>query len=276
MSARSSEQGKRNQNVIRVALVGNGSVGKSSVCGVIKTITEKNAAKLSSGDRTYSGDGIAGFPKQYKQTLGSDWASTSFTLRGTSVLVEFTDIGGQSLRSKMLPNYLSGTHVVVFCYDVTDRASLQDVEDWIRRVREAIKEADRIQEDFQDVDDTQGRKNNRRLFYLLGNKLDLISNIQVSEQAHSKFVQENELDGGDRVSAKNGDNVVKFFAEIVGEAAGISLTPGELDAFASVVRSSVKLGDEKAEGRTVIADEIEAEDMRLEEERQKRKKCALL
>ena len=258
-------QGTSDHTIVRVALVGNGSVGKSSVCGVLRTITEKNEARLKKGDPSYSGHGVAGFPARYVQTLGSEWGRASFNIRGKSIEVAFIDIGGQSLRSQMLPNYLSGTQVVVFCYDVTDSFSLQDVEDWIKRVLESAKKSDAVREELgEDVA-------KKKLLYLLGNKIDLIEHIQVSQEKHEKFIRDNELDGGARISAKNGDNIIKFFAEVVGHAIGINLSSGELDAFESVVQSSVKLGDEEKEGRTAIADEIEKED--LEWERKQQSQC---
>ena len=45
------------------------------------------------------------------------------------------DIGGQSIGSKMLGNYIYGAQVVLLCYDITNYQSFQNLEDWYRLVR---------------------------------------------------------------------------------------------------------------------------------------------
>ena len=44
------------------------------------------------------------------------------------------DIGGQSIGSKMIGNYIYGAQVVLLCYDITNYQSFQNLEDWYRLV----------------------------------------------------------------------------------------------------------------------------------------------
>jgi GTPase SAR1 family protein len=37
------------------------------------------------------------------------------------------DIGGQSISSKMLPNYVKGSQLIWLCYDITDPQSFADL-----------------------------------------------------------------------------------------------------------------------------------------------------
>jgi hypothetical protein len=49
--------------------------------------------------------------------------------------VQVWDIGGQSIGSKMISNYIFGAQVVLLVYDITDYQSFQNLEDWYRLVR---------------------------------------------------------------------------------------------------------------------------------------------
>lgn len=82
----------------KLLLVGNGSVGKTSL---IARFVEN------------------GFTKVYKQTVGLDFFEKKIAFRDQQVCLQLWDIGGQSLNSKMLSQYLQGAHIICFCYDVT-------------------------------------------------------------------------------------------------------------------------------------------------------------
>jgi Ras-related protein Rab-28 len=51
------------------------------------------------------------------------------------VALQVWDIGGQSIGSKMIGNYIYGAQVVLLCYDITNYQSFQNLEDWYRLVR---------------------------------------------------------------------------------------------------------------------------------------------
>ena len=90
----------------KLILLGNGSVGKTSIIG------------------RFTDDG---FQRVYKQTIGLDFFEKRVTVKGNQqITLQVWDIGGQSIASKMLPKYIHGTQVVFLCYDVTDRASFDD------------------------------------------------------------------------------------------------------------------------------------------------------
>lgn len=50
------------------------------------------------------------------------------------VALQIWDIGGQSIGSKMVTNYISGAHAVLLCYDITNSESFANLEDWHRIV----------------------------------------------------------------------------------------------------------------------------------------------
>ena len=45
------------------------------------------------------------------------------------VAMQIWDIGGQSIGSKMIKNYIYGAQAVLLCYDVTSYTSFQNLED---------------------------------------------------------------------------------------------------------------------------------------------------
>lgn len=50
------------------------------------------------------------------------------------------DIGGQTIGSKMLRSYIFGAQAVLLCYDVTNQATFDDLEDWLREAQAAVPE----------------------------------------------------------------------------------------------------------------------------------------
>ena len=99
----------------KVILLGDGAVGKTSL-----------ASRFASD----------AFAASYKQTVGVDFFLKHIELPGsTEVALQLWDIGGQSIGSKMLGNYIYGAQVVLLCYDITNYQSFQNLEDWYRLVR---------------------------------------------------------------------------------------------------------------------------------------------
>ena len=52
--------------------------------------------------------------------------------------MQIWDIGGQSISSNMISNYVIGAHAVLLCYDITNHDSFVNLEDWYRIIREAF------------------------------------------------------------------------------------------------------------------------------------------
>lgn len=76
------------------------------------------------------------FAAQYKQTIGVDWFIKRVVLPGdVHVALQIWDIGGQTIGSKMVSNYIYGAQAVLLVYDITNFQSFQDLEDWLALVR---------------------------------------------------------------------------------------------------------------------------------------------
>lgn len=68
------------------------------------------------------------------QTIGCDFFENTVMIRNQRIQMSVWDIGGQSVASKNLPNYLSGATLVFVVYDVTNSDSFRDVVNalWLR------------------------------------------------------------------------------------------------------------------------------------------------
>ena len=189
-----------------------------------------------------------GFIPVYKQTIGCDFYEKNLEIRKeTFVSLRVWDIGGQSINSKNMEQYVGSSDVIFLVYDVTNPDSFANLDDWLGSVKKFGKS---------------------QLIFLVANKIDLIILRQITERKHEHFIAENDLSGGFQVSAKTGDNLVKAFYKVAGDAVGVHLSSTELAYHDSVVRAHIVKGGGEEEGRTAFADEIERQD--AEAERRKR------
>jgi Ras-related protein Rab-28 len=102
----------------KIILLGDGAVGKTSIA---TRFTEEK------------------FSQNYKQTIGVDFFIKRINLQSNiQIALQIWDIGGQSIGSKMLTNYISGADAVLLCYDITNYESFANLEDWYRLVVKAF------------------------------------------------------------------------------------------------------------------------------------------
>lgn len=100
-----------------LAVIGDGSVGKSTIIAAFRT---------------------DGFQPVYKQTVGVDFYEKQLTIRGNQLIsLRVWDIGGQSIHSKNLTSYLTPAHAVMLTYDVTNHDSFDNLSDWLKQLRSA-------------------------------------------------------------------------------------------------------------------------------------------
>ena len=96
----------------KVVLLGDGAVGKSSVC------------------RRFCSDFYA---QEYRQTLGLDLFSQQVALAGGQrVTFNLYDIGGQSVQSRMLRTFAAGADCLVYVFSLTEPESLESLGEWRR------------------------------------------------------------------------------------------------------------------------------------------------
>ena len=176
---------------VQVILLGDGTVGKTSICHRFTNDT---------------------FQREYKQTIGLDFFLKRFELEGdVQVALQVWDIGGQSIGSKMLGNYIYGSHAIVFAYDCTNFQSFTNIEDWYTLVSQVFA----------------GKSSPAMV--LMANKVDMGHLRAVTMQKHSQCATERNMTSY-FVSAKTGDNVSPAFFTIASNLAGVPVKKTHLEA----------------------------------------------
>eukprot|EP00744_Colponema_vietnamica_P007004 GILI01010118.1.p1 GENE.GILI01010118.1~~GILI01010118.1.p1 ORF type:complete len:231 (+),score=49.80 GILI01010118.1:83-775(+) len=185
----------------KIVLLGDGTVGKTSL------------AMRFADDQ---------FGKAYKQTIGVDFLVKRLVLPGdVHVALQIWDIGGQTIGSKMMKNYLFGAHAVILTYDITNYQSFQDLSDWLAIVRRAYEGQSQLPH-----------------IILLGNKTDLSHLRAVKGEKHNMFAEENGMFSF-FCSAKTGDQVNASFHRIAADLAGVMLSKPEIEVTQRVVRAEL-------------------------------------
>ena len=213
-------------SVLKLCLVGNGSAGKTSICTRFRE---------------------DGFQRVYRQTVGIDFYEKPLRVRDQAVTMQVWDIGGQSLGSKMLGQYVWGASLVFLCYDVTDAQSFADAEDWLALVR-------------RPPPGEQGSGGAPPAIYLLGNKVDLEQFRVVTEKMHENFIAAHGLGGGFFVSARSGEGVLAAFYACAAAWLGVEPSAMELELKRAVLAVRVAPAGGADDARLPGADEIERAD----------------
>lgn len=197
----SSEDEDVNERQLKITLVGDGTSGKTSLC---TRLAQEN------------------FDKQYKQTVGLDFFLKRFSLPGnTNVTLQVWDIGGQQIGGKMLETYLYGANGILLVYDVTNRNSFENLQDWL----EVIKA-------------TYAKSEIKPYMALIGNKKDLEHLRTVKREKHVEFAQENGM-ANFFLSAKSGDQVNYCFQKVAADILGIRLSKQEVEQSNRVIKADI-------------------------------------
>lgn len=187
----SSDEHAPTVRTFKVTVMGDGSVGKSSICS------------------RFTKDFFA---TSYKQTIGVDFFSQTVCLDdGNKVTFNLYDIGGQSIGSKMLPAYISGTHAFIFVYDLTNAESLENIVEWYSLMKKSVRS-------MRDI-----------VVYLVGNKSDLAT-LRVVRSSRSKEIS-TAINASAHLllSALTGDRVGLLFISLAGRLCGVDVTTMVLD-----------------------------------------------
>jgi len=224
--------------VRKTIICGNGSAGKTSICNRLRD---------------------DGFQPVYKQTTGIDWYEKQLRIRDSVVTLQLHDIGGQSIASKMLGSYIAGADIVFLLYDVTDRQSFADLDDWAALVAKAHAAAA--------PRPSEGGAAAVRLSFLVGNKVDLSHLRKVTAAEHDAFIATHGLAGGFFVSARSGESVLTAFTQATARSIGVELTASEVAATEKVLAAHLTTPGDAEEAVRPGAEAIAQADMEAEARR---------
>eukprot|EP00768_Dysnectes_brevis_P007545 gnl/Dysnectes_brevis/6410_a9921_387.p1 GENE.gnl/Dysnectes_brevis/6410_a9921_387~~gnl/Dysnectes_brevis/6410_a9921_387.p1 ORF type:complete len:250 (+),score=54.48 gnl/Dysnectes_brevis/6410_a9921_387:98-847(+) len=190
----SSSEDQCQSKTFKVVILGDGHVGKTSICN---QFTKQF------------------FAKAYKQTIGLDFFSHTLTLNSDEkeILVTFNlfDIGGQSLGSRMLSTYCRGADAVILCYDITSLDSFQNIHDWMEVVNDTFK----------------GLTHGYPILMLMGNKVDIAHLRAVRSVKHREMATRYGMRQS-LVSARTGDAIHTTFTTLAAELLGLDPMLGKV------------------------------------------------
>jgi len=178
--------------LVKLALIGDSGVGKSSLL-----------ARFASPDE---------YSDTHVTTLGVDFRLRTVQVGDKCVKLHMWDTGGQERFRAITPAYYRSVDGIILVYDVTDSRTFDHTSQWLADVERYAENSPHIM--------------------LVGNKADLESQREVTEQAAQAFADEHKLTFIE-TSAKTSTNV---------EAAFLLLTQ-------DILRGSKQLGTEPGPAR---------------------------
>lgn len=133
------------------------------------------------------------FDNTYKVTIGIDFVSKTMYLEDRIVRLQLWDTAGQERFRSLIPSYIRDSSVAIVVYDISNRASFLNTDQWIDDVRS---------ERGQDV-----------VIMLVANKTDLVDRRAVSaDEGEQKAKQHGVM--FIETSAKAGFNVKALFRKL--------------------------------------------------------------
>ena len=167
---------------VKAILIGNMFVGKTSL------INASIGMKFNPLERT---------------TISANYVKKEMKIEQTKYIINLWDTAGQEKLKSMTKLFYKGANIVIFVYDITNEKSFQDLENWIKDVKDIL--------------------NNNYICAIVGNKKDLYLKEVVKEEEAKQFANLNKMNFK-LVSAKEDPKgFVDFLEVLIREASSILL-----------------------------------------------------
>ncbi|MEJ2293582.1 MAG: GTP-binding protein [Candidatus Lokiarchaeota archaeon] len=182
-------------------------ISDSNIENIERKVEKLRKIKVKSGEYAFKlilgGDGAVGktslvhrfventFAKDYKSTIGTSIMKKECSFKELESAVRFIiwDLAGQSQFQRVRQSYLANAEAGILVYDVTNRKSYENTENWHNEIIKASPNISLI---------------------LVGNKIDLKDNREVSNKEGSKLADKLGLSYFE-TSAKTGENINDAF-----------------------------------------------------------------
>lgn len=112
--ARPQSQPSKNSVVIKVGMVGDAQIGKTSL--MVKYVE-------------------GSWDEDYIQTLGVNFMEKTISIRNTEITFSIWDLGGQREFVNMLPLVCNDAVAILFMFDLTRKSTLNSIKEWYRQGR---------------------------------------------------------------------------------------------------------------------------------------------
>ncbi len=136
------------------------------------------------------------FFSETKMTIGVEFFLKSIILGDNEITLQLWDFGGQERFRFLLGSYVLGAKGALLMFDLTRIATLEKLDQWVQIVR-------------------QNDPNLPVLF--LGTKIDLIEDINVSDDFALSYLESLNLFDYLKISSKTGENVEESFRRLTQE-----------------------------------------------------------
>ncbi|KAK6067136.1 hypothetical protein SCUP515_10340 [Seiridium cupressi] len=113
-SSSAEQQNGRNHVVIKVGMVGDAQIGKTSL--MVKYVE-------------------GSWDEDYIQTLGVNFMEKTISIRNTEITFSIWDLGGQREFVNMLPLVCNDAVAILFMFDLTRKSTLNSIKEWYRQGR---------------------------------------------------------------------------------------------------------------------------------------------
>ena len=166
------EEGEKKYDFIfKIILIGNSSVGKSS-------IIQRYIQKI--------------FNDEYTCTIGVDFFMKTIDINEKLIKLQLWDTAGTERFKSITTGYYRGANAAFVVFDLTSRVSFNSISEWIQN--------------YYNYSNPNSEKN----VVLIGNKSDLKESREITEEEINKFVVNNNIKYFE-TSAKNGENIDECF-----------------------------------------------------------------
>jgi GTP-binding protein of the ras superfamily involved in termination of M-phase len=112
--AGAGDQRNKNSVVIKVGMVGDAQIGKTSL--MVKYVE-------------------GSWDEDYIQTLGVNFMEKTISIRNTEITFSIWDLGGQREFVNMLPLVCNDAVAILFMFDLTRKSTLNSIKEWYRQGR---------------------------------------------------------------------------------------------------------------------------------------------
>ena len=130
------------------------------------------------------------FNEEFQSTIGVEFAAKNLEINNKIYRIQIWDTAGQESFRSITRFYYKNSVCAFIVYDITNRNSFLNIQSWL--------------------DDIQKQCPKTVLLILVGNKIDLNDERQVSYDEGANYAQENNMLFFE-TSAKNGDNIDLLF-----------------------------------------------------------------
>lgn len=161
--------------LFKLLLIGNSAVGKSSIL-------------LRFSDNIFN--------ESFLPTIGVDFKIKTCQMQGKTIKLQIWDTAGQERFKTITSSYYKGANGIILTYDITDKQSFHDIDNWLEEVEKFAK------------------PNVVKL--LVGNKCDLENARQVSQEEGKELADKMGVQFLE-TSAKNSINIEPAFIAMAKE-----------------------------------------------------------